>query len=263
LTFDQPTSWLAKELARDPNLWDRAWTIEQLRNRPTDSAAAVALGEAADHADYSDTRAEAVEALAAFPGRWVASAVEEAIRDSAASVRRAACVTLAVIDSMNAVPRLRPLLHDRSYEVRAAALGALARIDSSNRSALIEEGLSTPSYQDVIQTAALRAAIAVDDSARIPEIDRLARVNRNAMMALGAFARRGNTHALELLGRALDDDRPFVRQSAVIAFSRVVPPAVALDALRGRVGALTHQDTHEAVERVIERLEKRASPGQP
>jgi len=262
LTFDQPTSWLARELQRDPNLWDRAWTIAQLRSRPTDSTAAVALADAAEHADYTVTREEAVEALAVFPTRWVASAAEVATHDTSAAVRQAACTTLAAVDSADAVPRLRPLLSDRSYEVRAAALGALARIDPANRSALITQGLSTPSYQDVIQTAALRAAVAVNDSARIPQIDSLARDNRGAMMALGAFARQGNARALELLSRALDDERVSVRQSAVVAFSRVLPPNLALVTLRGRVSALAHADTRAFVEMIIQRLEKRASPGQ-
>ena len=30
LTFEEPTAWLATELRRDTNLWDRSWTIEQL-----------------------------------------------------------------------------------------------------------------------------------------------------------------------------------------------------------------------------------------
>src|SRR6266852_5600072 len=34
LTFDQPTSWLATQLKRDPDLWNREWAIEQLAQRP-------------------------------------------------------------------------------------------------------------------------------------------------------------------------------------------------------------------------------------
>ena len=40
LTFEEPTAWLATELRRDTNLWDRSWTIEQLSHRQTDSVAA-------------------------------------------------------------------------------------------------------------------------------------------------------------------------------------------------------------------------------
>src|SRR5207248_7952301 len=63
LTFDQPTSWLATQLKRDPDHWNRQWAIEQLAHRPGDAAAVAALAEAATAADYFRTRAAAVEAL--------------------------------------------------------------------------------------------------------------------------------------------------------------------------------------------------------
>src|SRR3989441_499394 len=57
LTFDQPTPWLATQLKRDPDLWNRQWAIEQLAQRPTDAAAVAALAEAATGADYFRTPA--------------------------------------------------------------------------------------------------------------------------------------------------------------------------------------------------------------
>src|SRR5260370_30934248 len=69
LTFDQPTAWLAEQLARDPDLWNRQWAIDQLETRRADSAAAGALPRAATSADYFLTRAAAAEALAHFPAR--------------------------------------------------------------------------------------------------------------------------------------------------------------------------------------------------
>ncbi|HMA43759.1 MAG TPA: M1 family aminopeptidase, partial [Gemmatimonadales bacterium] len=47
LTFDQPTSWLATQLERDPDLWNRQWVIERLAERRSDSTAAAALAQAA------------------------------------------------------------------------------------------------------------------------------------------------------------------------------------------------------------------------
>src|SRR5712691_7542012 len=67
LTFEQPTTWLAMQLERDPNLWDRHWVIAQLAQRPTDPAAATAVVRAATGADYFLTRVAAASALAAFP----------------------------------------------------------------------------------------------------------------------------------------------------------------------------------------------------
>jgi hypothetical protein len=157
---------------------------------------------------------------------------------------------------------LQALLHDPSYEVRAASLGGLARIDPANRATLIAKGLSTPSYQDVIQEAALRAAAASNDTALIPTLDSLSRDNRGAMLALASFARQGNGHAIALLSRALDDDENYVRQSALIAIVRGLPAAQALETLRARVSTLTHPDTRALVESLIPRLEQRVSQGQ-
>src|SRR5216117_2792216 len=67
LTFEQPTAWLAAQLQRDPNLWNRHWIIAQLAHRPADTAAAAAVVKAATNADYFLTRAGAATALAAFP----------------------------------------------------------------------------------------------------------------------------------------------------------------------------------------------------
>src|SRR5207245_6769562 len=43
LTFDQPTAWLATQLRRDPDLWNRRWVTEQLAKRTGDTAAVAAL----------------------------------------------------------------------------------------------------------------------------------------------------------------------------------------------------------------------------
>jgi aminopeptidase N len=263
LQFDQPTAWLVTQLRRDANLWDRSWVIAQLSARLTDSLAAAALADAAGHADYFLVRQEAVEALAEFPARWVAGAAEAAARDTSAAVRGAACATLAAVDTGAAAAPLRRLLQDPSYEVRAAALLALAKIDTADRSSLIVQGLSTPSYRDVIQDAALRAAVVLNDTAVIPAIDSLARTNRTSMIALAAFARRGNAHALALLNRALDDDQPATRRYALFAFDRGLPSSVALDALRERLNTLTHPDVRAHVQRLIDRLAKTAPAGQP
>ena len=263
LEFDQPTPWLAVQLRRDPNLWNRAWTISELRRRSTDSAAAVALVDAALHADYALTRQEAVEALSAFPRRWVGEATVTATHDTSAAVRLAAASTVGKVDSLGARDQLRSLLHDPSYEVRAAALGALARLDAAHRSEIIAQGLGTPSYRDAIQDAAIGAAVALNDSAVIPRLDSLARSNRSAMMALGGFARQGNLAALDLLKRALDDNEVSVRQSALFAIVRTLPPAQALDALRTRVDGLTHPDTRSLVETLIHRLQQRVTTERP
>ncbi|MFL5496189.1 MAG: M1 family metallopeptidase, partial [Gemmatimonadales bacterium] len=59
LTFDQPTPWLANQLARSSGLWSRFWAIGQLSRRTADTAAGAALARAAQGADYFRTRAQA------------------------------------------------------------------------------------------------------------------------------------------------------------------------------------------------------------
>ncbi|MDE3151861.1 MAG: hypothetical protein KGL93_06390, partial [Gemmatimonadota bacterium] len=82
LNFPEPSTWLATQLARDPNLWNREWVIEQLATRDSDSVAVAALVEAAEHADYPLTRAQAVRALGGMPAAAVLAAVQRASRDT-------------------------------------------------------------------------------------------------------------------------------------------------------------------------------------
>ncbi len=67
LDFEQPTAWLANLLARNADLWNRAWAIAQLAARPADSLAGAALAGAARGADHPLTRAQAAVALRKFP----------------------------------------------------------------------------------------------------------------------------------------------------------------------------------------------------
>ncbi|HEY6222556.1 MAG TPA: M1 family aminopeptidase, partial [Gemmatimonadales bacterium] len=67
LSFDQPTAWLATQLSRDPDLWNRQWVIDRLAERMSDTAAVAALARAATSADYFLTRRAATLALATAP----------------------------------------------------------------------------------------------------------------------------------------------------------------------------------------------------
>src|SRR5437867_1872157 len=102
LTFDQPTPWLATQLKRDPDLWNRQWVIEQLAQRPADATAVAALAEAATGADYFRTRAGAVEALAGLPTPSAAPPLAAALRDSSAQVRRAGVAALGQLGGARA-----------------------------------------------------------------------------------------------------------------------------------------------------------------
>ena len=224
LTFEQPTRWLANQLSRDSNLWNRAWVIEQLSRRPDDSLAAAALARAARSADYYRIRAEAALALRKFPPDVTEPALEAAARDTSAAVREAAVVALGAVGGDRAKSlALAAWSRDSSYEVRASALGVLARLDSAGSGDLILKGLSTPSYRDIIQTAAITSARERADSAVVEGLERVLGDQRSAALTLAALARQGDTHALSILVRHRDDKRPWVRRWVLEAIEQEVP----------------------------------------
>jgi aminopeptidase N len=213
LSFEQPSRWLATQLSRDPDLWNRSWVIDQLSRRPTDSLAASALVRAARSADYFRTRSQAVAALRYFPIPVALPAVESALRDTSAVVRDAAVVSLGVIGGVRAqAAALRAWKRDPSYQVRASALTALARIDSVAARPYVLAGLSTRSYRDVIQTAAIAAAARAPDSALIHGLEEIMGDQQLPSRVLATLASEGDTQALTALVRHREDSRPWVRR---------------------------------------------------
>ena len=257
LTFDQPTAWLATQLKRDPDLWNRQWAIEQLAQRPADAAAVAALAEAATGADYFRTRAGAVEALGELPGASGAAPLAAALRDTSAQVRRAAITALGQGGGARAAELARAAFQtDPSYEVRAAALTALVRADSTARDSAIAWGLATPSYQDVIQEAAYRIIAQTGDTGAIPRVETLLATHRFAAHVLAALAARGSAHALEVLTAHLNDERRVVRRWVVEAFRFTLPRQLGIARLQSAIGTLKYADTKKEVETVLQRLQK-------
>jgi aminopeptidase N len=255
LSFEQPTAWLATQLARDPDLWDREWAIGQLAGRTKDSSAARALADAADRADYYLTRAQAVEALGHFPATAALPALETALRDTSAAVRGAAVGALGELGGERAIALAKhALATDSSYEVRAAAVGAVARADSAHAHQVIATALAEPSYRDAIENAALRAIATTNDTSFIGAVDSLAATEQVPAFVLAALGAHGNAHALELLTRRLDDSRAAVRRWALQAFRFGMPRPVALSHLQGAVDGITHADAKQAVREAIQQL---------
>ncbi len=67
---------------------------------------------------------------------------------------------------------------------------------------------------------------------------------------LGALARRGSQHAIDVLTANLNDERAWVRQWSLAGFASI-PPMQRLAALRGAEPSLKFADTREAVRRAI------------
>jgi HEAT repeat protein len=213
LTFEQRTTMLATQLVRDPNLWNRTWAIEQLGRRASDTLALAALSRAARGADYYRVRAEAALALGAFPAASALPALEAAIRDTSATVRERAVEALGAVGGAKAYSLVvAAWKRDSSYEVRASALAAAVGIDSVGSKELVRVALTTPSYRDVIQNAAIDAAPGVADSSIVDGLEKILGHQRGSALALASLARRGNNQALAVLVRHKEDSRAWVRR---------------------------------------------------
>jgi HEAT repeat protein len=259
LVFEQPTAWLATQLARDPDLWNRTWVIQQLGSRGSDSAAAAALAAAAARADYPQTRSEAATALARFPGAVAVPALTAATHDTSAGVRRSAVAALGRLKDGGdvATTLVRQIWeHDASYEVRAAALGALVRLDAAGRADIIRAGLATDSYRSAVRNAAFGALTQFTDAIPATELEPLLGREQFASYALAAMAARGAPGAMTALTAHLNDNRGWVRRWTLDALRNALPPEQALAALKAAQDALTYPDTRTAVAGAIERLEK-------
>ena len=265
LTFDQPTAWLAAELARDSNLWDREWAITQLAARTTDPDAAAALRQAALHADYKLTREQAVSALAGFDAGATLDAVLQATHDTAASVRGAAVSTLGRLGGERAVARIRDaFVHDSSYEVRASAVAALVYADSANAHGVVAQALMTPSYRESIAHTALQAVAHMNDTARTADVEHMLALDGTPAQVLGVLAARGYAPAVDALVRHLADDRAGVRRYVVQGWRVALtgPQRTSLLArLKSEAPGLRHAETKQAVDALIARAEQAPTGG--
>ena len=229
LTFPQPTAWLAEQLARDEDIWNRWWAIGQLVKRDSDAAAGAALARAATRADYFLTRAQAAEALGVFPASVAVPALTQALSDTSAAVRVAALRGLRTLggDSAHALARAM-FARDKSYEVRAAAVRALIAVPFAQQRALVLEALRTWSYRDVIGTAALLTIAGKGDTTLLAAVDSQVPKLQSAAFVLAAYGRHGSAHAYDLLAAQLTSPWWQARSSARQAFERAVPKSIAM-----------------------------------
>ena len=259
LTFHEPTAWLATQLTRDANLWNREWVIGQLADRATDTAAIAALTNAAAHADYYLTRQQAVAALGDFSAPAALDAVLQATRDTSSSVRASAMAALGKLGGDRAVARLHDAFaHDSSDQVRAATVGALADADSAHAGEVFDQALRLASYREVIRHAALQAIVQRNDTARVRDVERMLGLDGLPAQVLGVLAARGDGHALDALMQHVNDERAGVRRFVVqglgIAVSRSDHAAI-LARLEAAEPSIVHPDTRRAVQALIKRAQ--------
>ena len=255
LRFDQPTAWLATQLQRDPNIWNRHWVIAQLSQRSNDPAAGAALAQAATSADYFLIRVAAIGALAAFPPSVALTPLQAAAGDTSAQVRAAAIEALGTMEgggAQAAALARRAWTSDSSDAVRAAAVTTMALADTANRRTIVLQALATPSYRDAIQIAAYRVIAGTGDTTLIDSVATRAGQDRFALHVLAAFAARGSSRALDVLVKHLDDERSYVRSWALEAFRFSLPRAMGQPKLQTIRGGLKFADTRQAVDDLLQ-----------
>ena len=89
-------------------------------------------------------------------------------------------------------------------------------------------GLATPSYRNVIQTAAIAAAARAPDSTLIVGLERVIGDQQLPSLVLATLASEGDTQALTALVRHREDSRPWVRRWVLDAIEKQ---------LEGKLGA--------------------------
>jgi len=257
LTFDQPTAWLAVQLERDPDLWNRHWVIAQLGQRPNDPLAAGALAKAATSSDYFLTRAAAVQALAEFPAVAALPPLQAALKDTSAQVRAAVVEALGNVGGAQAATLARQAwTSDSSSAVRAAAVVAIAQTDSAGRRPFLLQALLTPSYRDEIQNSAYRAIARSGDTTMVDSVNAHVGDHHFAPHVLAALAGRGSVRALGLLAKLLNDDRTVVRGWALEAFQFTLRRELAQPALQAARAGLKFDDTKQAVDGLLREWQK-------
>jgi aminopeptidase N len=252
LTFDQPTAWLAVQLERDPDLWNRHWVIAQLGQRPNDPLAVGALAKAVTSSDYFLTRAAAAQALAEFPAVAALPPLQAALKDTSAQVRAAVVEALGHVGGAQAATLARQAwTSDSSSAVRAAAVVAIAQTDSAGRRPFLLQALLTPSYRDEIQNSAYRAIARSGDTTMVDSVNAHVGDHHFAPHVLAALAGRGSVRALGLLVKLLNDDRTVVRGWALEAFQFTLRREIAQPALQAARAGLKFDDTKQAVDGLL------------
>jgi aminopeptidase N len=254
LEFEQPTTWLATQLAQDPDLWNRAWVISQLALRRNDLEALAALLRAATASDYARTRAQAVAALGGFDGPGVPAALLVALQDSAAQVRASALEVLAGFPTAEVMAAVEAAWsRDTSDAVRAAALGALVRLKPQDARGLLRRGLVTASYRNALQDAALLGIIGTADTTLLGDVGTALTTLPNAGLVLAAFAARGSAMALRILEENVYSPRAAIRQRVLQAFLSL-PPTLARERLSLLLVGAPNERVREDIDTILARL---------
>ena len=215
LAFEQPTPWLATLLERHPHLWQRAWAIEQLGSPARGHARRRGAGAGRDRAPTTAlTRAARRPRPRRVPaGGGPARARGRGARHVGRGARGGGRRRWARVGGERALAVARDAWRaDSSDQVRATALLALVRLGGAGAREAVLQGLETPSYREAIQNVAVTAVVQHPDSGLVLALSRQLGAQPFPAIGLAVLTSRGDTTARGAVRRALDDERPWVRE---------------------------------------------------
>lgn len=232
-----------------------------LRGFSEDPALLIALRNAFTNETDATVRAAIVETLGELPP---SSSLERALlaltNDESATVRRAVLRALSRFEGSAAVAdaAFQAAQNDRSYYVQAEAVRTLARIGAPDARDVVRSALVTPSFREVIRTAAFNALVLLDvptDEALRYGLDYSAssqpeEVRAAALGYLATFA-EDETRAFDRLREALSDPSYRVRRAALDALAGLSSEA-AQEALAARLAAEPDARLRLAIEQALQ-----------
>ena len=166
-----PEEWVRqlRTASEVPDRADAAFALGLLRDN---EAAANALGEAAQHDKFWGVREEALRALGRINSQPARKQVLSALSNDQPWVRAVAVEQLGRFHSDEEIDKRLQNIYkdDKAYSVRGAALQSLALDKAPDAEPLLERALMTPSPDDVLQSAALRAMGSLADNSVVPAL---------------------------------------------------------------------------------------------
>jgi len=261
-----PEEWI-RQLQTATTVPDRADAALALGLVRDNDSVISALAEAAQHDKFWGVREEAIRSLGRINSAQARKHVMAALSSDEAWVRQVAVEQLGRFRSdEDAAKRLQKVYkEDKAYSVRAAALQALAQDKAPGAEELFEKALATPSPDDLLRRAALRAMGALGDDAVVPTLlewsapGKPSELRGIAISSLGRVDQKNHDITARLISY-LNESSFDIRFASIFALGRrgdssAVEPLEALL----KSGQLSIGVPH-AVEEVIQRLKAQSTP---
>ena len=188
-----PEEWIRQlQTAADvPDRADAAFALGALRDN---EAVANALGEAARRDNFWGVRQEALRALGRINSPASRKQVLAAVSNEQPWVRQIAVEQMGRSpNDEDFIKKLRNIYKDdKAYTVRGAALMSLAQDKASGTAELLQKALTTPSPDDTLRRASLRAMGVVGDDSVVPALLEWSAPGKSSALrgiAIGALGR--------------------------------------------------------------------------